>query len=179
MNFDPVKTNRENCANNALHIGQPLDVLARAVRFKKRAFTLVEIMIVVALIGMMAAMGAPAFIKAMRKEGMNKATSDLMEACKQARATAILSGHPAQLIFQPTAGHFSAGKISATIPPNVHILSLGINFVEYTDADYAAVTFYQTGTSDEFEITLQDDTGEMKMVFLDIVTGCALVKDPR
>lgn len=143
------------------------------------AFTLVEMMIVVGIIGMMSALGAPPFIRALRREGMIKATAELVKACEQARANAILSGHPAKLVFYPNEGRYATAGASGTLPNNVAILSIGINFIEYAGADEAAVTFYHTGTSDEFEITLQDDRGEVKQVFLDIVTGCPKVKDAR
>jgi prepilin-type N-terminal cleavage/methylation domain-containing protein len=151
----------------------------RPVSPGKAAFTLVEIMIVVGIIGMMAAMGAPPFLRALRREGMNKATHELMEACKQARANAILSGQPAKLTFQPNQSRFSTAGCSGSIPGNVNILSLGINFIEYAGTDDASVTFYHTGTSDEFEITLQDDQGQLRQIYLDIVTGCAQLKDLR
>jgi len=50
-------------------------------RGRAGAFTLIEILIVVGIIGLTLTMGVPAFVRAMHKEGMRKAQSDLLEAC--------------------------------------------------------------------------------------------------
>ena len=47
---------------------------------KSLAFTLIEIMIVVAIIGIVMAMGVPSVVRTMEKEGMRKAISDIVEA---------------------------------------------------------------------------------------------------
>ena len=67
----------------------------------RRAFTLVEIMIVVAIIGLIAAMGLPAIIKVLQKEGMRKAISDVTDVLASARAKAIVSQKTVAVIFHP------------------------------------------------------------------------------
>ena len=57
-----------------------------ANRKSRSAFTLMEIMIVVAIIGLIMAMGLPSIIKVLQKEGMRKAVSDLTDVCAAARA---------------------------------------------------------------------------------------------
>jgi prepilin-type N-terminal cleavage/methylation domain-containing protein len=146
------------------------------MRKKQNAFTLIEIMVVVALIGIIMAMGIPSIVRSIRKEGMRKATSDLVEACNDARATAILSGTTSDMVIRPQDGTISGGKFTATLPENVWIEILGVNFVELQEAEEARVHFYPNGTSDEFTIVLKSDDDKAQKISLEIVTGLADVE---
>jgi prepilin-type N-terminal cleavage/methylation domain-containing protein len=67
----------------------------------RRAFTLIEVMMVVAIIGMIAVMGVPAIFRVMHQSPMRKAVNDVMEICSHARAQAILNGVPMTVVFHP------------------------------------------------------------------------------
>ena len=66
-----------------------------------RAFTLIELMVVVAIVGLVLAMGIPSLLMAVRKEGMRKGVSDVMDACSEARSRAIFQGKTTEIIFHP------------------------------------------------------------------------------
>lgn len=133
---------------------------------------MIEIMIVVAIMGLVLAMGMPSFVKTLHREGMNKAVNDVEEACKAARADAILKEHTADLVIRPMDGTISApGFKTANLPKNVEIQIMGVNFVQYERADEAKVHFFPNGTSDEFTIVLQDDQFQTRQISLDVMTG--------
>jgi prepilin-type N-terminal cleavage/methylation domain-containing protein len=137
-----------------------------------KAFTLIEVMIVVAIMGLILAMGMPSFVKTLRKEGMRKAVDDIMEACKSARADAIINQHDSTVSIHPMDGTISApGFKTAELPKNVEIQILGVNFVQYERAEEARIKFLPNGTSDEFTIVLQDDQFQTRKISLDVMTA--------
>ena len=155
-----------------------------------RGFTLIEIMIVVALMALVMAIGIPSFTRAMHKEGMRKAVSEVLEACGQARAQAILNNAPAELVIHPLEGTMqveshsapaadgaapaaAGGSFSLKLPRDVLIELLGVNSIELQEADEARVKFFPNGTSDEFTLVLHSAQGEVRKISLEIVTGLA------
>lgn len=151
----------------------------RLPRWREAAagFTLIEIMVVVGIIGLTLTLGVPAFVKAMQKEGMRKAQSDLLEGLKNARAEAIFKAAPEELDFRPLDKTFTvSGGDTKTLPDSVTIDLLGVNEIAYETEDSAKVRFYPNGTSDEFIIVIHSTTdGSKCTITLDPVTALAEV----
>ena len=70
-------------------------------------FTLIEIMMVVGILGMVLAMGMPAFVQSIRKDPLRQAVSDIEEACSKARGAAIMRGSPVELVIRAEGGQLS------------------------------------------------------------------------
>ena len=70
-------------------------------------FTLIEIMMVVGIIGMVLAMGMPAFIRSMKSDPLRQAVSDIENACSKARAAAIMGGSPVELVIRAEGGQLN------------------------------------------------------------------------
>jgi prepilin-type N-terminal cleavage/methylation domain-containing protein len=163
----------------------------------RNGFTLIELMMVVAIIGLMMASGVPAILSVTREAPLRKATNDMMEICTRARAQAILQGQTMIVTFHfhprlrtvelnggagasapsTRAGH---AAVNATeFDPSVVIEGLGINGYDYTDSDGAAfVHFFANGTSDEMTLVLSS-LGEYRKITLEEITALASVGNLR
>ena len=178
--------------------------LAGDQRAVVRGFTLLEIMIVVAIMGIMMGTGIPIVVKAWKKAPMAKALSDFQEVCGAARRDAIMKGKPVRLVIYPQEGRFevdgSGGKaagssstpvglsaIGATsesagtaghFPREIQIELLDINKLphEFRNDEKCYVRFFPNGTCDELTIILLSDQGERRAIMLEVTTSLAIVE---
>jgi prepilin-type N-terminal cleavage/methylation domain-containing protein len=143
------------------------------------AFTLIEIMMVVAIIGLTMTMGFPSFVRSLRKEGLGKAERDLVQACQEARRAAIMNNQTTDLVIRPLDRTISVpgGFGPATIPDDVEIEIMGVNFIQMEKADEARVHFFRGGTSDEFTVVLHGVDGTRRKIYLDTVTALVRVEN--
>ena len=168
----------------------------------RQAFTLIELMVVVGIMGLILAAGIPSLYRLMQKEGMRKVSSDLLEVCGKARAQAILRGTPVDLMFYPLERRVVVGGASsvgagqggdsnsaekpsiapgagqvALIPEDFVIEMLDINLSEYRDSEWARARFYPNGTCDELTIVLRSPKNEWKKISTEVTTGLASLDD--
>jgi prepilin-type N-terminal cleavage/methylation domain-containing protein len=176
-------------------------------RQRDRGFTLIELMVVIGIMAIILTIGIPSILLMWRKEGMRKATADVVEVCSKARAQAILRGAPMDVVFHPldrrleigSGGSDSGGApaegggavggerptlpggggSSAEIPEDITIEMLDINLSEYKDSEWARVRFFPNGTSDEMTLILRSDKNEWKKVSLEVTTGLASVDNVK
>jgi len=146
-------------------------------------------MIVVAIIGMVAAMGMPSIMKAVQKEGMRKAISDITDVCASARAKAIWTQKPVAVVFHPSPedesfevqgggeGHSSTYVHAGKLPPGVHFAMLDIEQQDYFESKDAYVWFFPNGTANEMFMVLEDNKSDKRKITTEFATGMTHVSD--
>lgn len=164
-------------------------VCAGAVLRWQRAFTLIELMVVVALMALIAATAVPSIYQLAKKEGMRRAVTDLKEVCSNARAQAIFSGKEVSVMFYPVQRRYGIGGgpvatatpgqapeaaapqlemspnsgTTGIIPDDIILEMLDVNLSEYKDSEWTRVRFYPNGTSDEMTIVYRSDKEYRKL----------------
>lgn len=179
----------------------------RHPRRKQAGFTLFELMMVAAIILLVLAWGMPNMLRAVQKQGMHKAAADLMEGCKQARAYAILTGEPAELVIRAedgqmivrkataprlmrqsggqavgvsAAGKAQEGKLAGfrrALDEDIALEMFDVNFESQMQFPEGIVRFYPNGTSDELIIVLLSTNNERRKVSLDPITAVASMEN--
>ena len=164
------------------------------------AFTLIELMVVVGIMGIILTIAVPGLYRQLHPNPLQKAVDDIREACKAAREMAVLRGATTSLAIDLKNRSFSVQGASAPGPESgispegpaamsrvadvsssarsfqlsdrVIIEGLGINGLDWTEDEHAEVRFYPKGTSDEFSIVLRFvDNAELRNIWLDAITG--------
>ena len=178
-------------------------------RLKRSAgFTLIEIMIVVAIMGIFLAVGIPSVLRTMKRNNLTTAVNHVIEGCAFAREMAIFRGMPYEFVihsdrsltvepaknWDPLAGGAGgpagastsaapsreAQGFKGTLTDTVFVDALAVNFVDMNqvETDAVRVRFHPNGTSDEFTILLNSEEGQ-RLITLDIVTGKPILDAPR
>ena len=159
----------------------------------EKGFTLMELMMVVAILGLIMAMGVPAILSVVHEGPLRKAVNDVVEICGHARAEAILSGNTTVVVFHPRAGEVGYGggmdrtavstrvgqKVvtTAKFDRSVNMGLLMVNELDLTEPvnDVANVRFFKDGTCDELRMEL-DARGEFRVITLEVTTSLASVE---
>jgi general secretion pathway protein H len=129
-------------------------------------FTLVELLVVLAIIGMALAMAMPLLAGHVTGAALNAATSEIRATLRGARSTAIAENRP--VVFRGDAGGgYWLDRSHFTLP-----LMSGAQPLRVTTFGGAQVSFYPSGGSSGGRILIASGSDQRQIV-VDVITGRA------
>ena len=161
--------------------------LAGAGASGARAFTLIEIMVVVAIMGIILAAGIPSLYGFFHKAGMRKTMVDIQETIQSTRAKAIMTGKPVDFIIHPKAGTmeveggasdggYGGWAHSAKIEGGkLEALTINNGREDLSQAEEVRVRFFPDGKCEEMTMLLMSDKNEMRGISLEITTSLPIL----
>jgi general secretion pathway protein H len=129
-------------------------------------FTLIELMVVLAIVGMAVAIAAPLLVRHVTGASLNAAAAEIRAALRGARSTAIAEDRAVVFRGDPGGGywldrnHFTLPVLRSAQPPRVAI------------AGGAAISFYPSGGSSGGRILVVSGDAE-RQIAVDVLTGRA------
>jgi prepilin-type N-terminal cleavage/methylation domain-containing protein len=187
---------------------QALESAPDALYSRRRAFTLIEIMVAIGILAIILAIGIPSVYQQLHKDSMRQAIADITELCREARNEAVLRGITVELRISPANRSLSVnlgtapsnptgtsavnadearetftGGASASTSKKVsdHILFhfLEVNRVPNPELADRSCFFYSNGTADELGLVIRSDRGEVRKITTDVVTGIPDVEEGK
>ena len=167
----------------------------------KRAFTLVELMVVVAVLGVIIGVGVQSFRSFIEKEPLEQAISDVEGMCRQARSDAIINKRTMELVLNDMEESLilrSAARTVMGMDPDTGEeanlveqgevlerveLAVDLQIIEPVDDEFVGqleLRFYPNGTAEPVDLRVTDGN-EAYILSLDPVTGQTTVvnENPR
>lgn len=172
------------------------------------AFTLIELVLVIVIVSLVAALAIPSFVNSMKGQRLDSAASEISTLCQQARFEALFSGHSCwyvidfdhqtvQLLQEPSTDtntvvtYESAAaetnildsataevKGRASLPGGVKITSVQVQDGSQQNTGKVGFPFYNNGVCEPFRIFLQGENEEVRAMDVDMFTGKTRVFTP-
>ncbi len=163
---------------------------------------MLELMIVVAIMGIILAMATPSIRSAFHREAFTQGMHDILDACEFARKEAIIHDSVMEMRIYPQSGLVEVAAVprdtryddASSVPPpaapdtpapvihsysaqlsdRIEIQMLTVNFAEFKEADVARVRFYPNATCNQFHMVIHSlDSGDYRAISLEEVTALA------
>ena len=129
-----------------------------------RGFTLIELMVVLALIGTLWGLVAPSFRRAFEREKAEALLDDFRDALVAAQAAAISARRPTRMDVDPSTGRWGAliwrpdEKALVALEGRRRSGSLPSGWVY--DASGGSFVFYPDGSAGDFDLTVRTPLGD-------------------
>lgn len=134
-------------------------------------FTLVELLVVLALLALAYGMAAPSLGRAIGSGEMHVAARELAAALREARAAAVGGGRAVRFVVDGAAGAYGTGQQRRAVPRGIEIAA-EVPDSRRLSARVAAIDFFPDGASTGGRVVLaQRGGGASVAVAVDWLTG--------
>lgn len=138
-----------------------------------RAFTLIEVLLVIVVIGIASAIAMPAFVRSMQGQRLSTAARTLTTVARYARSMAVLQQSDLSLIFNLANGQIDLISSSTPLPSfsrsvnGVRLQEVVIEGADPVTEGTCSVPFLRNGVCVPFTVTIADQNGNSCVLKVD------------
>ena len=151
----------------------PTSIISSAGRKRAAAeagFTLVELLVVLALLALAYGLAAPALTQAVTGSDLRRETRELEAALARARAGALTGGKPQRILVDGLAGAYAVGGSRHALTGGI-IIAASVPDSRRLSAHQAVIEFFPDGSSTGGRMTLSSPSGGKSALTVDWLTG--------
>lgn len=138
---------------------------------RRAGFTLVELIVVLAILAGLAALVAPAYSRTVESARLRSAASDVRATLARGRALAVAAARERVVAFDLSRGEFGVDNEAVRRLPETIRLGAVLPGEERQEEGSVRVRFYPDGSGEEAEITVTAQDGGTLRVTVDPLTG--------
>ena len=138
---------------------------------RDKGFTLVELIVVLAILAGLAALVAPSFSRTVASARLRTAASDVRSTFARARALAVASARERSAVFDLSRGEFGVDNEAVRILPDTIRLEAVVPGGDRLDRGSVRVRFFPDGGGEEAVISVTAQDGGALRVTVDPLTG--------
>jgi len=140
---------------------------------RREGFTLVELIVVLAILAGLAAMVAPSFSRTVASARVRTAASDVRSTFARARALAVASARERSAVFDLSRGGFGVDNEAVRLLPETIRLGVVLPGGDRQDRGSVRVRFFPDGGGEAAKISVTAQDGGALRVTVDPLTGLA------
>ena len=138
---------------------------------RSKGFTLVELIVVMAILAVVTALVAPSFSRTLASARLRSAASDVRTSLARGRALAVAAGKERTVAFDLSRGEFGVDNEAVRTLPGTIRLGAVLPGEERQEEGNVRVRFFPDGGGDEAEISVTAEDGGTLRVTVDPLTG--------